>query len=562
MKLATGIRVLTPFLGRLSGAGGWLALGALLATLTLIGSLGLLSLSGAFLSGAAIAGLTPATAILFNFFWPGAGVRFFAILRTVSRWGDRVVTHEGTFRLLAGLRVWLYHRLALLSPRQVVGLHGGETLNRLMRDIDALDALYPRLLLPTLAALLAFAGVLVLFAVVAPALVWLPLGFMLVAAFLLPLTGWRLGQTVLPALMRGRAELRVRLLDCSEGLEDFSLHAPAWAAQRQRTLAAADTWLDDQARSGRRAATLRAAVALLVGVAAWACVGLLAGQPPATRVEGPWLAALVLLVLGCAEALLPLANVAIELPGTATAAANVDGLASQTPTPAFPTHGPAPADGSIAISGLSFAWNAYTPVFAGLDLTIADGEHVLVTGASGSGKSTLTQLLTRLEEPEAGEIRIGGVLLRELDESTLRAQVACAGQFSWAKTATLADNLRLAKPTADPAEMAAVLELVGLDPAGQGWRAGLETWVDEGGASLSGGQRKRLGIAQALLRGAPVTVLDEPSEGLDAAAEDALIERVTAFLRGRTLIWISHRTAVDGRFARAIDIDRLRAAGC
>lgn len=561
MKLSDGLRALIPFLGRLSGAGGWLALGALLATLTLIGSLGLLSLSGAFLAGAAIAGLTPATAILFNFFWPGAGVRFFAVLRTVSRWGDRVVTHEGTFRLLAGLRVWLYHCLARLSPRQLGGLHGGETLNRLLRDIDALDALYPRLLLPTLAALLAFAGTLALFAVVAPALLWLPLFFMLVAALALPLTGWFLGQTLLPALTRGRALLRVRLIDCSEGLEDFSLHAPAWAAQRQRTLAAAAGWLEDQARSARRAATLRAGVSLLVGVAAWAAIGVLAGQSPAARGEGPWLAALVLLVLGCAEALLPLAGVAIELPGTATAAARVEALASQTPAPVFPAHGPAPVDGSIAISGLAFAWDAHTPVFAGLDLAIADGQHVLVIGASGSGKSTLSQLLTRLEEPAAGVIRVGGVALSELAESTLRAQVACAGQFSWAKTATLADNLRLAKPAADPAELAAVLELVGLDPAGQGWRDGLATWIDEGGASLSGGQRKRLCIAQALLREAPVTILDEPSEGLDAAAEAALIERVTSYLRGRTLLWISHRAVADGRFGRTIDIDRLRAAG-
>ncbi len=559
MTRAADIRALAPFLARLSGAGGWLALGALLATLTLIGSLGLLSLSGAFLSGAALAGLTPASAILFNFFWPGAGVRLFALLRTVCRWGDRVVTHEGVFRLLAGLRVWLYHRLARLSPRQIASLHGGETLSRLMRDIDALDGLYPRLLLPAFAALLAFAGMALVFAWMAPQLIALPLLFLFAVLCLLPLAGWRLGLRVLPELIHGRTAVRSKLIDCLEGMADFSLPAPAWAGQRQHTLATAERWLGHQAQSARRAALLRALVSVLVGLGAWVCFGVLASQPPALRVEGPWLAALTLLTLGCAEALLPLASAAIELPATATAAANIEALASQAPTPHYPATGAQPGDGSIQIDSLQFAWDAHTPVFADLNLTIASGQHVLITGASGSGKSTLAYLLTRQEDPHAGCIQVGGVGLEELDESTLRRHIACAGQFSWVKTATLADNLRLAQPDIDAKDMQAILSLVGLEPDSLGWQDGWDTWIEEGGASLSGGQRKRLGIAQALLRRAAITIFDEPSEGLDPAAEHQLIEKITQYLRGKTLIWISHRAVADGHFDRAIQLEPCRA---
>ena len=561
MRLVEGMRALAPFCLRLAGAGNWLALGTLLATLTLVSSLGLLSLAGGFLSGAAFAALSPAALVMYNYFLPSAGVRLFALLRTASRWGDRVVTHEGTFRLLAGLRVWLYRCMARQSPRQIAGLHGGEVLNRLVRDIDALDALYPRVLLPTVAAVLAFASVGLVFAIVAPGLIWLPGLLILTAVVLLPLAGWRMGRGILPGMIHGRAKLRAHLIDCTEGLEDFSLHAPAWARQRRETLAAGEDWLGTHRETGRRGAILAASVSLLTGLGAWACLGILADQPVELRPTGPWIVALVLLLLGCAEALSPLAAAAIGLPGTATAARNVDALAGRVPHPVFPDRGPVPGDGSIRIEDLHFEWDAHTPVFQGLNLTIPAGRHVLVTGTSGSGKSTLVQLLTRFENPRSGSVVVGGVPIGELDESTLRGHVSCAGQFSWAKTATLADNLRLAKPGVTDEEMTSVLSLVGLRPDALGWKDGLQTWVEEGGASLSGGQRKRLGIAQALLRDTPITILDEPSEGLDAESERSLMADVTARLRGRTLLWISHRKVTGARFDQTIDIQALRSTG-
>lgn len=555
MRLQEGLQALRPFFGRLSGAGGWLAVGLLLGVLTLIGSLGLLSLSGGFLTGAAIAGLTPATALAFNFFTPGAGVRGFAIMRTASRWGERVVSHEGTFRLLAALRVWLYRHLARLSPRQIGRFHGAETLNRLVRDIDALDNLYPRLILPTAAATIAFLLVTLMFAVVAPSLLGLPLLLLAMTLFVLPLLGWRLGSVLQPRLIRERATLRIHLLDCSEGLEDLSLHAPAWEQQRQRVLSTSAQWLQVQVGSGRRAATLRALVTMLVGLLAWLALGLLPEMAGSEPLSGPWIAALVLLLLGCSEALLPLANAALDLPGTAAAAQRIDAIAGQTPAQTFVDQGRQPVDASIEIRGLSFAWDAHTPVFSALNLDLAAGEHLCLQGASGCGKSTLIHLLTRFETPISGNIRIGGVDITELDETTLRKHVACAGQYAWAKTGTLADNLRLADPTVSVAQMRAVLEVVDLDPDKLGWQDGLNTWIEEGGTSLSGGQRRRLGIARALLRDAPIMLFDEPSEGLDPAAEALLIRRLRTHLQGRTVLWISHRDGVETAFDRVLCLD-------
>lgn len=552
LGLPDGLRALAPFWRRLSVAGPWLALGLLLGLVTLASHLTLLGVSGAYLTGAAIAGLVPATAIEFNFFYPGAAVRLSALLRAVSRWGDRVLTHEGIFRWLTGLRVWLYGRLSQLSPRQLQRHHGGDLLNRLVQDIDSLDNLHPRVLMPLLAAITLFIGVTLLFAWVAPTLLWLPLMLLVVTVLVLPLAGWRLGRSLQPRLVRQRAALRTQLLDSCEGLEDFSLHTPAWARQRQHTLAASASWLRTQLSSGRRAAALRALVAAGIGLAAWVALGWLGGEPTESRLSVPWIAALVLLLMGCAEALLPLAGACLELPGTAAAARRIRDLAEQPPAQHFPAQGPTPADSGIDIRHLRFAWDAHTPVFEDLTLRIAPGEHLMLCGESGGGKSSLLQLLTRFEDPQGGEIRFGGVDLMALDEDRLRQHVTCATQFTWAKTATLAENLRLARPQASDAEIEAMLALVGLDPLAQGWQDGIHTWVEEGGASLSGGQRRRLSVARALMRQAPVTLLDEPSEGLDSVAEAALVRAVTGHLRGRTLVWVSHREELAPAFDRVL----------
>ena len=539
------------YIGRLGGAGGWMLAGWMLGLCTLVGSLGLLGLSGWFLSATAVAGLSPLTAQAFNFFVPGAGVRFFAILRTLSRWGERVVSHEATFRLIASLRCWLYQRLSALSPAQLGRHHGGELLNTLMRDVDALDNLYPRVLLPLATAtaiLLAMTGL--AGTLLAPVAGVLPL-MLFLFLLTLPFVGWQLGHRVSPRLLAQRGELRRNLLDSIDGLEDFALHGEAWAIQRCRTLESSRSWLRQQHRFARRGACLRAVVVVVVGLAACYALLLLVGQ----GLSGPMVVALVLLMLGAQEALAALPAAFLELPGTAAAAGRIDALAGQIPSPAFVDPGRQPAGSRLEIENLRFAWPNQPLLFDGLTFSVAEGEHLALLGESGGGKSTLLQLLTRLEDPQAGRICLGGVDLREIDEPTLRRHLVSAGQFPWAQRATLAANLRLADPEADHERMMGVLRIVGLDEQVMAWRDGLETWVEEGGASLSGGQRRRLGIARALLRRAPITLLDEPSEGLDGPAEEALVRAIRAELAGRTLIWVTHRPAGLADFDRVMCLD-------
>lgn len=547
------IRDLRPFLSLMLQQRKWLILGFALTLACLISGLGLLGTSGAFLAGTAIAGLSAAGMQAFNFLLPSAGVRFFAIARTATRWLERVVTHDATFRLISNLRVWLYQRLVRLSPRQLSGYHGADVLNRLTRDIDALDNLYLRLLLPTLAALFSLALLGLILVSRAPILFWPWLGLIVLSLLILPVLAYRIGQPLAPRLVHAQANLRRNLLDAVDGLEDFSLHAPAWRAQRKKVLDEDRERIANQLRLQRMGALLRALQLLGVGLTVWLVITLIASQPQS--ISGPWLATLVLLVLGSLEIVQGLPLAWMELPGTLASASRLQQLAGQTPDPGYVEQGPIPADFDLVLHEVCFAYDPLAPILQQLSLSITAGEHVALVGPSGGGKTSLIYLLSRLLDPQQGEIRLGGHPLSALDEDTLRSQIACAPQDAWMFTAPLADNLRLACPEASDATLWEILDLVGLNATVAAWPDGLQTWVEEHGTSLSGGERRRLGLAQALLRNAPITLLDEPTEGLDPTSEQAIIRRIRLRLAGKTLVWVTHRTAGLDAFDRILHLE-------
>lgn len=533
---------LKPYLDQFRPYFWWLVSGVSLAVLTLTGSLGLLGLSGGFLTATGLAGLVPATAPLYNVVVPAGGIRLFALVRTVSRWSERVINHEATFRLLGQLRVDLYRSLSRLSPRQLGLWHGAEVLNRLTKDVDLLDNLFIRLLAPIGAATV----VLGLLTFVAWAVVPVAVGPVVALAIFglvaLPTALYFTAQALSPRLVERHETLRRALLDLVEGLEDSALHRPSWEAQRREVLREDERRFADQTSLQRRGSAARACLTALIGLAVTGVVGLVASLPAGSGPDGPWFVALTLLVLGTGEALLGLPAAWLELPGTETAARRLTTLAVQEPDPAFPdSMGLVPSGTGLSLNDVKFSYDPQDPVLDGVQVTWPAGSHVALVGPSGGGKTTLVRLLTRLEDPTGGAILLGGVDLKQWDESSLRSAVSCAMQDPWAFTASVAENLRLAAPDAPDGELWRVLDLVGLGAQIRAWPEGLATPVEEGGLSLSGGQRRRLALARALLRQAAVTILDEPTEGLEADAALALVGAVRQELRERTLIWVTHR---------------------
>jgi ABC-type multidrug transport system fused ATPase/permease subunit len=180
-------------------------------------------------------------------------------------------------------------------------------------------------------------------------------------------------------------------------------------------------------------------------------------------------------------------------------------------------------------------------VLDGFDLRLEPGERVALVGPSGGGKTTVTNLLLRFLDPEEGRVTIGDVDLRDLRQEDVRRTFALAGQEAHLFDSSIRENLQLARPQATDEELFDALRRARLEDWVESLPDGLDTLVGEEGMRLSGGQRQRLVIARALLSGAPVLILDEPTAHLDAETAEALVADVLAAAEGRSVLLITHR---------------------
>lgn len=550
------LSALRPFIGLLAEYKYWLLLGFVLTVATLFASVGLLSVSGWFLTGTALAGGTAElTAVAYNFFQPAATVRGFAVGRTAGRWAERVINHEATFRLLAKYRTWLFEGIAPLSSHQRNRYHGGTLLNRITRDIDALDNLYVRLLLPVLAALLLMSAITAVAVYFLPSLIVPFGGLMLVGFVILPVFAWRLGLTIAPQAQEHQRQLRVNLLELVDGLETLSLKREAWQTCRASALGQSQAWLHDMWQLHKRATTMSHGLSLFIGLMALLALALMSYSD----LDGIWIGGGTLLVLACGELLVMLPDAWLKLPGTCASADELTQLHDSQSEITYPAvTQQQPVDNGLSIQGVSFAYDADVKVLDNIDFSLPAGTHCLIQGASGGGKTTLVKLLTRQLPEQYGKLLLGGVPIAQFAEADFRKRTAFAPQDTYLFTDTLANNLRLANLDATDEDLWQALRTVGLADFVEHLPQQLETWTDEGGANLSGGQRRRLGIARALLVDADWIILDEPTEGLDLDSEKQLIADVTTALRTKTLLWISHRSTSKALFDRVIVLSEGR----
>jgi ATP-binding cassette subfamily C protein CydC len=553
---------LRPFLRLLRPHLGWALAGVALALVTAAASIGLLALSGWFITASALAGLTVAGAQAFDFLRPGAGVRFFAITRTLGRYGERVVTHEATFRLLARLRVWFYRRIEPLAPGRLLAYRGGDLLGRVVGDIDALDHLYLRVLTPVLVAVLGAAGVTAALALVDGVAALAVLAGLAVAGLVAPGLTAALGGAPGARIATLQGGLRAGVVETLQGLAELTAYG-AYPRRRAALAAEEGRLLAAQARMGAVAGLGAALGALASGLTLVAVLWLALGLLEEGRLGAPVAALAVFAALAAFEVVAPLPAAFQYLGRTRAAARRVLEVVEAEPAVRFPDREGLPTGPlAVTLQGVGFAYpGARQEALADLDLAVAPGERLALVGPSGSGKTTVVHLLTRAWDPGRGYITLGGRDLREVSEPALRAAVAVVSQHDHLFNATVRDNLRLGRPRATEEELWQVLAAARLEAFVRGLPEGLDTWLGEGGAALSGGQARRLTVARALLRDAPVMVLDEPTEGLDPATERDLLAALGPALAGRTVLLIGHRLAALAGADRVAVLDRGRLAG-
>jgi ABC-type bacteriocin/lantibiotic exporter with double-glycine peptidase domain len=200
-------------------------------------------------------------------------------------------------------------------------------------------------------------------------------------------------------------------------------------------------------------------------------------------------------------------------------------------------------DGSIELHGVAFGYEDGSPVLSDLDLSVPSGTRVAVVGASGSGKTSLLRLMTRLEKPAAGSIHVGGYDLRRLPLPTLRSGVSVVWQEPSILRGSFLENLTVGAPSAGREEVDRVVRLCRLDEVLERMPAGYDTLIGEWGSNLSGGQRQRLMLARAVLRKAPILLLDEVTSNIDVETEQEIFEDLFATLDGTTILYVTHRPA-------------------
>ena len=543
------MRELLPFLKLYRHHSLQMGLGILLALVALVASVGLLALSGWFITATAIAGLTLATAQAFNFFTPGAGVRGFSIVRTAGRYFERVVSHDATFKLLARLRVWFYGCVEPLAPAGLRRFRQADLLNRMVADIDALDNLYLRLLTPLVCAVLGVVGLIVLAGLFSPAAM-VPLATVLLPALiLLPVLFYRLGNRAGQAVTEAKGQLRTRLHDYVAGQAELLIFG-AESAYRAAVEEEEKQLIRQQSILARVNGFAMGLVTLLAGATLVWLLWVTADEVSAGTLAGPIMAMLALATLAAFEAIMPLPGAFQVLGQVRRSAARLIEVTGQTPQVSFPVDSrerPVLTGNGVDVdvTGLRFRYPgaAGEPVLDGFDLHVRAGERIAITGHTGCGKSTLLQLLSRDWNPDAGSIAVGGCPIESLSEESLRNIMAVMPQRIHVFSASLRDNLRIASEQASDEQLLEVLNRVGLDRLTGGEAGLLDLWLGQGGVPLSGGEQRRLGLARVLLCDRPLIVLDEPTEGLDPATEDTVLRVLDDACRGKTLLMVTHRKA-------------------
>ncbi|WP_199748173.1 ABC transporter ATP-binding protein [Actinomadura sp. WAC 06369] len=319
--------------------------------------------------------------------------------------------------------------------------------------------------------------------------------------------------------------------------------------------------LDDSLREVRRASrrtvlsALPGTVGLTLVVQAVFTVLLALGAHLALggRIGAAELLTVLVLAARCADPLLALTDIGSQVRGARSELAGLDAVLRTEPLPEAPR--PArPAHHGLEFESVVFRHGDRT-VLDGLDLSVPEGRRVAIVGPSGAGKSTLLQLIARFYDVHGGAVRVGGADVRAIGAEDLMARIAIVFQDVYLFDDTIEENVRLGRPDADPAEIRAAATAAGLDEVIARLPDGWDTGVGEGGALLSGGERQRVSIARALLKDAPIVLLDEVTSALDPVNEAAVHDGIERLMAGRTVVMVAHRLRTVRRADRIAFLD-------
>jgi thiol reductant ABC exporter CydC subunit len=514
----------------------WMAVAVLLGFATIGSGIGLLTTSAYLIAKAA---LHPSIAELQVAI---VGVRFFGISRGASRYLERLVSHDVTFRLLARLRVFFYQRLEPLAPARLMQVRSGDLLARIVADVETLQDFFLRVMAPPVVAMLVALAATLLVGSFDSRLGITLLGFLLLAGLGLPLLTWAASRRAGRRLVRIRAGLSEALVDGIQGVAD--LLAFGQEARHLHQVASLNRELDGlQGHMAAIEGLHSGLMGLLMNLATLAVLLVAISLVSHARLDAVYLGLLILAVVSSFEAVQPLPQAYQSLGASLEAARRLFEISDAQPAVADPPSPlPLPDRVGLRVEDLRFAYQPGQPaVLDGVSFDLPQGARLAIVGPSGAGKTTLVHLLLRFWDYREGKILLGGQELRLYGQEELRRLIAVVSQHTYLFNATIRENLILARPEVDEAEVVQAAKQAQLHNFIQSLPEGYDTWIGEQGLRLSAGQRQRLAIARAILKGAPILILDEPTANLDALTERDVMAALQQLMIGRTSLLITHR---------------------
>ena len=521
------------------GSWRWILAGIGLTVLVILANVGLLALSGWFIAAMALAGLGTRN---IEYFLPAAAIRGLAVIRTGGRYLERVITHEATFRLLARLRVWFYEHLEPLAPARLQYYRGGDLLSRIRADIDSLDNVYLRVLAPSAAAIITVLLMMFFLAWFSPHVAAANFGGLVLAGVVVPLIALRQCRAPGEQAVVLRGTLRSDIADSIRGFGELLVYQALESkiALFDRTSAAL---IATQRREARINGVSSALTLLISQLSMW--VSLIIAIPLVGRrvLTGPDFAMIGLFVLASFDAVSALPAAYNALGQTLAAARRIFEIIDTSPAVREPNREASPPTlFDLRVSNLKMRYAETQPwALDNVSFVIPQGGCLGVVGHTGAGKTSLLNVLLRFWDFQEGTIQIGGVSLRELNGDTVRGLSAVVAQQTHLFNTSIRENLLLARPGAPDDNLRAALRDADILDEVMAMPEGLDTMVGEVGTGLSGGQARRIAIARAFLKNAPLLILDEPTEGLDAVSERAVLDTIARLMRGRTTLLITHR---------------------
>jgi ATP-binding cassette subfamily B protein len=474
-----------------------------------------------------------------------SGARFYL----VSWLGERVV---------GDLRRDLFSHVVRLGPAWFEVKRSGDVMSRMSSDAQLIEQVVGSSASVVMRNVLMCIGGIVMLVVTNPRLA-------LVVLAIVPLV-------VAPIVLFGRRvralsrDAQARMADMvSEGGETLDAVRTVQAfAQEERAAQRFGEAAENAFEAARRRVAKRAVMTTLVIFVVFAAVGFmlwLGGQDVlAGRISAGDLSAFVFYAVLVASSGGSISENIGDLQRASGAAERLAELRAEEPTiveARQPRPLPQPLQGSVRFDGVSFRYPTRPEALAleRFDLAVAPGETVAIVGPSGAGKSTVFNLLLRFYDPEAGQILVDGVDIRDLRFADLRGTMAIVPQESVLFTASVADNIRYGRPEASDAEVRAAAEAASALGFVEALPQGFDTHLGTRGVRLSGGQRQRIAIARALLRDPAILLLDEATSALDAESELAVQQALDRLMGGRTTLVIAHRLATVQKADRIVVVD-------